>query len=129
MDEDLGVRFAGALADKDASALKALFRPGVDFKALTPGRSWEASDPEAVVDDIVLGMWFDPDDRITELIAVDTDTVGSRHRVAYRVAVSNADGDHVVEQQAYFDVDQGQISWMRVLCSGYQPVGTRSEPR
>lgn len=33
----------------------------------------------------------------------------------------NADGPFVVEQQAYLEVRDGRIGWMRVLCSGFRP--------
>jgi len=31
-------------------------------------------------------------------------------------------GEYLVEQQAYYDTEGDQISWMRVLCAGYRPV-------
>jgi hypothetical protein len=122
MSQQIGERFAGALARKDATELKALLRPDVDFRAMTPGKFWEASNPDAVVDDIVFGAWFEPDDRITGIIDLDNGTIGPRHRTGYRFAVSCPDGDYVVEQQAYFETDGRQISWLRVMCSGYHPV-------
>lgn len=30
--------------------------------------------------------------------------------------------DYLVEQQAYYRTDGPRITWMRVLCSGYQPL-------
>jgi hypothetical protein len=36
--------------------------------------------------------------------------------------VRRSGGDHLVEQQAYYSTESGRITWMRVLCSGYQPV-------
>jgi hypothetical protein len=32
------------------------------------------------------------------------------------------DGDFVVEQQAYIEERDGQIGWMRVVCSGFRPL-------
>jgi hypothetical protein len=55
-------------------------------------------------------------------VRVETDDVGARHRVGYRLAITNDDGDHVVEQQAYYEDDGDRITWLRVLCAGYQPV-------
>jgi hypothetical protein len=124
MNEDLGQQFVRALAQKDASALKALLRPDVDFRALTPGRVWEASSSDAVVDEIVFGTWFEAQRRITAIISIDTGTIGLRQRVGYQLSVSFPEGDHIVEQQAYFDSDNGQISWLRVMCSGFQKVGS-----
>jgi len=118
----LGDRFARSLAARDADALKAILRPDVDFRAMTPGDIWEATDAAAVVDDTMLGSWFSAERPIVELLAVDTDTLGTRHRVGYRLKVQLPDGDSVVEQQAYFDSDGEKISWLRIMCTGFLPV-------
>lgn len=118
----LGEQFARRLAAKDRDGLVALFADGVDFRALTPGKFWEASEPAQIVDDIVLGRWFEPTDEIESLESVDTGAVVDRGRVAYRLKVRNADGLHLVEQQAYLDASDGRITWLRILCSGYQPL-------
>ena len=121
MPEDLGRHFAEALGRKDAAALKALLRPDVEFRAMTPGRFWESDSAAVVVDDILLGRWFEPSDEITELLEVETATVGTRQRVGYRFGVTNSEGSFVVEQQAYIEPDGHQIGWLRVMCAGYQP--------
>ena len=117
-----GEVFAWAIAAKDADALKNVLSPGLDFKALTPGRFWEADSVEATVDEVLLGSWFDPSDEIEELESVETSNVAGRDRVAYRLRVRNPDGLFLVEQQAYYDADAGRIHWLRILCAGYQPV-------
>ncbi len=40
------------MAAQDAAALKELFAPRVNFRALTPGRVWESDDADAVVDEV-----------------------------------------------------------------------------
>jgi len=122
MTEHIGERFARALADKDATALKALLRTDVDFKAMTPGKFWEAHDANAIVDETLLGTWFDPERRITETLAVDTDTLGSMDRVGYRFGVRGPDGEFAIEQQAYYVTDGDQISWLRIMCTGFIPL-------
>jgi DNA-binding IclR family transcriptional regulator len=117
----LGGEFASALAKKDSSRLLELLAPEIDFQAMTPRRTWQASDPEAVLS-IVFGHWFEDADHIEALEALDTDSVADRQRVGYRFSVSNPEGRFLVEQQAYLSERDGQIVWMRVLCSGYQPV-------
>ena len=37
--------------------------------------------------------------------------------------VHRGGGDYIVEQQAYYDTDGARITWMRIVCSGYQAVG------
>jgi hypothetical protein len=117
-----GERFAQALAAKDAAALSALLADQIDFQALTPRRHWQADTPGQVAQDIILAHWFGPGDDIKELCAVATGEVAGREHVAYRLRVVRDGRDHLVEQQAYYNTDGGQITWMRVLCSGYQPL-------
>ena len=122
MGKALGQRFAQALAAKDREALLAVLAPAVDFRGLTPNSPWEATSAEALVDDVLLGAWFEPTDAIDALEAVDCDGMADRERVAYRLRGHNPDGAFVVEQQAYFTSEDGQISWLRVLCSGFRPL-------
>lgn len=123
MAAHLGEAFVHALATKDADRLRALLRSDVEFRAVTPGRFWEANDAATVIDDVLFGEWFEESDDITDVVEVETSEVGTRQRVGYRLAVTTPDGDHLVEEQAYFDIDGDRISWMRVLCAGFQPVG------
>ncbi len=122
MDSGIGERFARALAAKDRPTLLEVLDPHLDFRALTPAKFWEASSAEALVDEIMLGTWFDPDDHIQSLDEVQTGSVADRQRVSYRLRIVNADGDFVLEQQAYFGVENDRINWLRILCSGYRPV-------
>ena len=119
---DLGSRFAEAIAAKDADAITALLAPDVDFRALTPRKFWEASTPADVVD-VLFANWFESDDHIDALVDVTVGTpVEDTQHVGYRFAITNPDGPHTVEQQAYYRADGEQISYLRVVCSGYRPV-------
>ena len=120
----VGERFARALAGKDAEALRAVLADPIDFQALTPGRHWQASAAGVVIDEIVLGKWFEPGNDIRALESVSTSDLPGRAHVSYLLRVRKSDGDYLVEQQAYYDTDGGRIIWMRVLCSGYRPLGT-----
>ena len=117
-----GERFARAIAAKDDAALSALLADGIDFQALTPRRHWQAATPQEVVGEIILGHWFSAGDDIRELRSVTTSQVSGREHVAYQVRVHSDGYDYLVEQQAYYDTDGARITWMRVLCSGYQRV-------
>jgi hypothetical protein len=118
----LGTDFARALAEKDSARLLDLMHPEIDFRALTPNRTWEPKDRDEVLA-ILLTRWFEDSDVIQALEQVDSDTVADRERVGYRFSVTNPDGDFLVEQQAYLAPRDGRIGWMRVVCSGYRPVG------
>jgi hypothetical protein len=116
---EIGAEFARALAAKDSSRLLDLMHPEIDFRGLTPSRSWEASGPDAVVS-VLLGHWFEDSDVIEALEGLESDSVADRARVGYRFSVTNPDGRFLVEQQAYLSARDGQIEWMRVLCSGFR---------
>jgi len=117
-----GERFARALAEKDGPRLKALLRPDVDFRAMTPGKFWEAADVDVIVDETMLGTWFDSDRQITDVLAIETDNLGSLDRVGYRFKVRRPDGEFVIEQQAYLKTDGDKISWIRIMCTGFLPM-------
>jgi hypothetical protein len=127
MDETttVGAEFAHALAAKDSSRLLELMHPEIDFRGLTPNRNWEASDRDAVLS-LLLGQWFEDSDEIEAVEGIDEDTIADRQRVGYRFSVNNPDGRFLVEQQAYISTRDGQIDWMRVVCSGFRP-GTSPE--
>ena len=116
----VGERFARALAAKDAGALCALLADPLDFEALTPGRHWQAGTGKQAVEEIILARWFGTGDDITELCSVTPGRVLDREHVAYRVRVRREGRDYLVEQQAYYNAEGPQITWMRVLRSGYQ---------
>lgn len=113
-DHALGAKFAEALGRKDFDDLRALLDPSINFRALTPGRAWEATDADGVVDRI-LRQWFE------EIVLIEADSFADRQRVSYRFRGHNADGSFVVEQQAYYTESDGRINYMRVLCSGFRP--------
>lgn len=125
-ERTVGEQFARALAAKDCAEMRALLADQIDFQALTPGRHWQASSASQLAEEIILGHWFGAGDDIVELCSVAVGRVARREHVAYRVRVRRADADYLVEQQAYYETDGPVMTWLRILCSGYQPV--RSVP-
>lgn len=117
----LGADFARALAAKDFGRVQQLLHPEIDFRGLTPRRSWEASDADSVIAG-VLREWFEDSDEIEALVELECDAFADRERVGYRFSVRNPKGRFLVEQQAYLEARDGRIGWMRVVCSGYRPV-------
>jgi hypothetical protein len=119
MTDEIGERFAEAIAKKDSAGLTELLDPEIDFRALTPNRFWESNSAATVVDDVVFGTWFDSNDHIDSLEHVQVGSVVDREKVEYRFHITNPDGAFLVEQQAYFRVSDGRIKWLRILCSGF----------
>jgi hypothetical protein len=122
MDVPFGERFARAIAAKDAPVLLGLLAPEIDFRAMTPGRIWEVDSPAQLVDEVILGTWFEPTDRIDAIEAIENGEVADRESVRYRFRVTNDDGAFLVEQQAYLGVSDEGINWLRIMCSGYRPI-------
>jgi hypothetical protein len=122
MGMPFGERFARAIAAKDAPALLGLIAPGIDFRAMTPGRFWEAGSPAQLVDEVILGNWFEPTDRIEAIEEIENGEVADRESVRYRFRVTNEDGEFLVEQQAYLCVEDEGITWLRIMCSGFRPM-------
>jgi hypothetical protein len=122
MGMPIGERFARAVASKDAPALFELLAPEIEFRAMTPGRFWEASSAAEVVNDVIFGRWFEQSDRIEAIEAIDQGVVVDRERVGYRFRVTNDDGAFTVEQQAYLGAEDDVIVWLQIMCSGYRRV-------
>lgn len=121
MTQSLGESFARAVAAKDHDRVRELLHPEFDFQAMTPRRVWDAPHPDDFVD--ILNTWFDDNDHIESLEGIETDAFADRERVGYRLRIRNNDGEHLVEQQAYLSERDGQIGWLRIMCSGYRPIG------
>lgn len=120
-EQGLGRAFADALGNKDFGSVRALLDDRVDFRGLTPGRAWEAADPDELIE-TVFRRWFGDSDHLEKILSIETDAFSDRQRVAYRFRGHNPDGPFVVEQQAYFQESEGRITWMRILCSGFRPT-------
>jgi hypothetical protein len=110
-----------AIVARDVARAAALLHPEVDFRAMTPNRVWEAEAPKGV--EAILREWFeDPDEDVHQIEARQSVAIGDTLRVGWLVHVSDADGPHLFEQQAYVREREGRIEWMRVMCSGWIPL-------
>lgn len=116
-DDAVGRAFAGALARRDFGELATLLHPEVEFRALTPRRTWDPETPEEVVE--VVRTWFATAE-IDQVLDIESGVVGGRLRVGYRFRGRRDGKPFVIEQQAYYDVRDGQLSWVRLVCSGFR---------
>jgi hypothetical protein len=122
--DPLGRAFAEAVGAKDFDRMAALMHPDIDFRAMTPGRVWEAPDAERVLSDVFRRWWEDDD--IDELLSVETDAFADIEHVSYRYRGRSEDEPFIAEQQAYYRVRNGQIEWMRIMCSGTRQSGPQA---
>ena len=120
MTETLGARLAHAIAGKDEAGLRALLADDVDFRGLTPGRTWEGTGPDDVVE-VVFGSWFEPEDEVERVVDVsERDDVADTSHVSYRFDLVTPGGTYVAEQQAYYRGGT-TIEHLRIMCSGFRP--------
>jgi hypothetical protein len=118
-DQRAGPAFAHALAAREFDKLQLLLDPEVEFRALTPRRSWEADGDSPTVE--LFRKWFDEATVIERVEQVDLDSVGDRQHLVYRFSGHDDDAPFVIEQQVYFTERDGRIDWMRMMCSGFRP--------
>ncbi len=119
-EDNVGTEFAEALSRKDFARVVELVDPDLDFRGLTPNRTWQSSSAAEFVSE-VLEKWFEEPDVIEEMIGLQAGAFADRDQVAYRFRGHNGDGPFVVEQQAYYTTEAGRINWLRVICSGMRP--------
>ena len=110
-----------AIVGRDLARARGLLDPGIDFRAMTPKRIWEADGP-AEVEEVLRAWLADPDEEIESVEATAPVTVEDTQRVGWRVRGRDADGPFVFEQQAYLREDEGRIAWLRIMCSGTRPA-------
>jgi SnoaL-like protein len=114
-----GGRFIAALAGHDFNGAQALLADDIDFKGYTPSKAFfELKGARDVM--ALMHEWYDPPSAIEML---ETDRVVDRHRVSYRIRWRDPAGaSFVFEQHAFYDLVDGRISQLQLVCSGDRPL-------
>lgn len=114
--------FLQALASQDFAGLALALSEDVRLRALLPGGFHEWTGATKVT--AKFAQWFGDTEQfsLTESAAGD---IGGRLRLRWRARLQAerlGDGQFVVEQHAYADLDDaGRVSDIWLVCSGYQP--------
>src|SRR5436190_24273110 len=118
-DIQVGAAWIEALAAQDFEKLQSLLAPDVRFRALIPPGQRE----DATAADVAarVGGWFGDADPL-ELVDSEVGRFAGRLHMSYRFDAFEEGRWHAVEQQAYFDVQEGRITAMDLLCSGFRPI-------
>ncbi len=114
----IGTDFVAALATHDLARLQACFQAEVKFRALVPGDLREGLGPEEATGWLL--KWFGDADEVTVLTS-SVEWMADRLHVAYRLHVRTKLDWDLIEQQAFCTVDNGLISVMNLVCSGFRP--------
>ena len=111
--------FAGALVAGDFDCLTAMLAADVRMRALLPPGPVElcgATDAGAK-----FASWFGGAKSL-ELVRAGSDEVGDRLHVFYRLRVSRSDdSSSIVEQHLFCALDEGRITALDLVCSGFRP--------
>jgi SnoaL-like domain len=116
---DLGTGLITALAQRDFPRLAKTLTPEVRMRALIPPGPIEVSGAEAAA--AKFASWF-ADAEEFELIRSGSDTVADRLHVFYRLRVKRpGDVRKIVEQHLLCALDDGRITALDLVCSGFRP--------
>jgi hypothetical protein len=116
---DLGTGLITALAQRDFPRLANTLTPEVRMRALIPPGPIEVSGAEAAA--AKFASWF-ADAEELELIRSGSDTVADRLHIFYRLGVKRpGDLRKIVEQHLLCAFDDGRITALDLVCSGFRP--------
>jgi hypothetical protein len=118
---DLGAILVAALTARDFGRLARTLAPDVRMRALIPPGPVEVSGAEAAA--AKFAFWFG-EAKGLELVHSGSDEVGDRLHVFYRLRVKRP-GDlwKVIEQHLFCALDEGRITALDLVCSGFRPIG------
>jgi SnoaL-like domain len=123
---DPGATLVAALAERDFGRLACTLVPDVCMRALIPPGPVELSGAEAAA--ARFASWFGGSNGL-ELVHSGSDEVGDRLHVFYRLRVKRpGDPWKLVEQHLFCAVDQGRITALDLVCSGFRPDAAGAPP-
>ena len=124
---DPGATLVAALAERDFDRLAGTLAPEVRMRALIPPGPIELSGAEPAA--ARFASWFGESNGL-ELVHSGSDEVGDRLHVFYRLRVKRpGDPWKVIEQHLFCALDEGRITALDLVCSGFRPdaAGAPSE--
>ena len=119
----IGQAFLYALAVRDFDRIEKLLHPRIRFRGLVPGTVREGNTAEEALS--WLRRWFGTAE-VFNLTQCSIDRVVDRLHLAYRAHVRDQDGWQEVAQHLYCIIEQGLITEMALLCSGFRPLPGQS---
>ena len=118
---DLSAMVVAALTERDFGRLADTLAPEVRMRALTPSGCVELSGAEPAA--ARFASWFG-ESKGFELVHSGSDEVGDRLHVFYRLRVKRpGDPWKVIEQHLFCALDEGRITALDLVCSGFRPDG------
>jgi hypothetical protein len=116
---DLGAVLVAALTERDFGRLAGTLAPDVRMRALIPPGPVEISGAAPAA--AKFASWFGESNEL-ELVHSGSDEVGDRLHVFYRLRVKRpGDPWKVIEQHLFCALDEGRITALDLVCSGFRP--------
>jgi SnoaL-like domain len=116
---DLGARLVAAVTERDFDRLACTLAPDVRMRALIPSGAVELSGAKPAA--ARFAFWFSESNAL-ELVHSGSDEVGDRLHVFYRFRVKRpGDPWKVIEQHLFCALDEGRITALDLVCSGFRP--------
>jgi len=110
---------AGALVTGDFHRLTTMFVADVHMRALIPPGPVELSGAAAAA--AKFASWFGGSKHL-ESVRTGSDEVGDRLHIFYRLRVKRSDDPtSIVEQHLFCSLDEGRITALDLVCSGFRP--------
>jgi len=116
---DPGATLVAALAERDFDRLAGALALDVRMRALIPPGLVDLSGAEPAA--ARYASWFGESNGL-ELVHSGSDEVGDRLHVFYRLRVKRpGDPWKVIEQHLFCALDEGRITALDLVCSGFRP--------
>lgn len=112
--------FASAFLANNWAELRSQLADDVAFRALSPPRVTALNDADAAVE--VMSSWFDDDESVIRIEAVDTESMSIKERATYRfrTRVESSGKSYRIEQHVFLTPDgEGRIGKLDLICSGW----------
>ena len=117
---ELGAALVTAVAERDFRRLGDTLAPDVRMRALIPPGPFEVRGAESAA--AKFATWFGGSEDL-ELVQSGSDELGDRVHVFYRLHVQRSgEGRKVIEQHLLCACDDGHISDLDLVCSGFRPL-------
>jgi hypothetical protein len=114
-----GDTLVAALAERDFERLAGTLAWDVRMRALIPPGPVELSGAESAA--ARFATWFGESDGL-ELVQSGSDEIGDRLHVFYRLRVKRpGEPRKVIEQHLFCALDEGHITALDLVCSGFRP--------
>jgi hypothetical protein len=118
---DLGALLVAALTERDFGRLAGTLAPDVRMRALIPPGPVELRGAEPAA--AKFASWFGESNGL-ELVHSGSDEVGDRLHVFFRLRVKRpGEPWKVIEQHLFCALDEGRITALDLVCSGFRPYG------